>query len=143
MKKQNRGSVIALTEAVVYGLLLVIIVSLGACSRKKVYFVNLESGAEVKSPFRVEMRVQGMKVVPAGEIRDNEGHYHILINQNTYSQGEVIPTDEKHLHFGGGQTHTELELSPGTYTLTLQFADGVHRSYGQELSTSIQVTVQE
>ncbi|MBP6707250.1 MAG: DUF4399 domain-containing protein, partial [Achromobacter sp.] len=39
------------------------------------------------------------------------------------------------------QTETELKLAPGKHTLTMQFADGAHRSYGPDLSSTISVTV--
>ncbi len=55
--------------------------------------------------------------------------------------GEVIPADDKHLHFGKGQSEAEVKLTPGPHTLTLQFADGAHRSYGPELSKTIKITV--
>ena len=55
--------------------------------------------------------------------------------------GQVIPADETHLHFGKGQSETEVKLKPGPHTLTLQFADGIHRSYGSQLATTINVTV--
>jgi hypothetical protein len=56
--------------------------------------------------------------------------------------GTVIPVDNTHLHFGKGQTEAVLTLSPGNHLLTLQFADGAHRSYGSPLSRSISVTVE-
>jgi hypothetical protein len=46
------------------------------------------------------------------------------------------------LHFGKGQKEIELNLTSGIYKLTLQFADGYHRSYGEELSKTIQIEVQ-
>jgi hypothetical protein len=56
--------------------------------------------------------------------------------------GTVVPADEKHIHYGKGQTETQLTLPAGPHTLTLQFADGSHKSYGPEWSTTINVTVQ-
>jgi len=32
-------------------------------------------------------------------------------------------------------------LPPGDYKLTLQFADGLHRSYGKDLSSTINIKV--
>ena len=29
--------------------------------------------------------------------------------------GTVVPADERHIHFGKGQTEAELKLKPGTY----------------------------
>lgn len=108
----------------------------------KVYFVNLKNGQTVSSPFKVEMGVTDMTVVPAGEIKVGTGHHHLLIDTGDSTKtGETIPADEQHIHFGGGQTETEVKLPPGKHQLTLQFADGVHRSYGSQLAASITVTV--
>jgi hypothetical protein len=38
----------------------------------------------------------------------------------------MIPKDEKHLHFGGGQTETVLTLPPGPHTLMLVVGDKDH-----------------
>ena len=45
------------------------------------------------------------------------------------------------LHFGKGQTETDVPLTPGPHTLTLQFADGAHLSYGPTLSSTIKIQV--
>jgi len=52
-----------------------------------------------------------------------------------------VPKDATHLHFGKAQSSTEVTLAPGKHVLTLQFADGIHRSYGSQLATTITVTV--
>ena len=107
------------------------------------YFVNLENGAEVNSPFVVQMGVEGMEIEPAGEPSYHKGHHHILINDQALSKGTVVPADSTHIHYGKGQTEAELSLPAGTYTLTLQFADGFHRSYGDQMSASVEITVVE
>ena len=107
-----------------------------------VFFVNLIDGEIVTSPFKVEMGVEGIIIHPAGELIDGTGHHHILINDGSIPTGTSVPADETHIHFGGGQTETELTLEPGVYTLTLQFADGLHRSYGEGLSASIEIEVE-
>jgi hypothetical protein len=53
----------------------------------------------------------------------------------------VIPKDAQHLHFGKGQTTAIIDLPHGKHRLTLQFADGIHRSYGSKLSATIEITV--
>ena len=105
-------------------------------------FGNLQDGDVVESPFVVEMVVAGMEVEPAGALALSKGHHHILINRGYYETGEVIPMDENNKHFGDGSTQTTLELEPGEYTLTLQFADGLHQSYGEAMSASINISVQ-
>ncbi len=108
----------------------------------RVFFVNLEDGAVVSSPVKVEMGSEGIKVQPAGEIMEGTGHHHIIINEGPTPYGTVVGADDTHIHFGKGQEETELELAPGKYTLTLQFADGFHRSYGDNMSSTISIEVQ-
>jgi hypothetical protein len=112
-----------------------------AAQAQSVSFVEPADGATVASPFKVKFAVTGMQVKPAGDMAANTGHHHLLINAAPVKAGEVVPADEHHLHFGKGQTETEVKLAPGTYTLTMQFANGAHQSYGEALSKSIKVTV--
>lgn len=108
----------------------------------RVYFVSPKDGQTVTSPFQVEMGVEGMEVEPAGEVNEGFGHHHLIINGSYVPKGQVVPTDATHIHFGDGQTVTDdIELPPGKHTLTLQFADGVHVSYGEPLSATIEVDV--
>lgn len=107
----------------------------------KVFFAEPKDGAEIKGPVKVVMRVEGMKIQPAGEVVEGTGHHHILINKDFFHPGQVIPTDDTHRHYGKGDTEAVLDLPPGDYKLTLQFADGLHRSYGKDLSATINVKV--
>ena len=110
----------------------------------KVFFVNLKNGQKIKSPYKVEMGVKGMAVDSAGKLKPNSGHFHILIDAgDSTAAGTVVPKDSTHLHFGNAQKETELKLTPGEHRLTLQYADGLHRSYGAKLATSVNVTVQK
>ncbi len=106
-----------------------------------VYIVAPADGSTVSSPFKVQFGVKGMAVSPAGTVAEGSGHYHLLINADVIPKGDVIPADAQHLHFGKGQTETELKLDPGTYKLTVLFADGLHKSYGSDMSASISLTV--
>ncbi len=56
-------------------------------------------------------------------------------------QGVVVPVNETHIHYGLGQIKAEINLEPGRHTLTLQFADGVHVSYGEEMSAIIEIEI--
>lgn len=109
----------------------------------RVFFKNLEDGQEVTSPFKVEMGVEGIALDPAGDLIYHSGHHHIIINGEFYELGETIPMDETNLHYGGAQTEAELELEPGDYTLTMQYANGYHQSYGEALSAEINIKVVE
>lgn len=110
----------------------------------KVMFKNLKQGDNVSSPFKVEMGVEIIKIDTAGPIVAGTGHHHIFIDgPDSLAAGQTIPKDSTHLHFGKGQTETELTLPPGKHRLTLQFADGAHRSYGGKLATAITITVKK
>ena len=106
-----------------------------------VFFKNIQTGAVLSSPFLVEMGVEGMEVEKAGVINELKGHHHIIINSNFIADGSKVPVNAQHIHYGAGQIETQLELEAGNYSLTLQFADGLHQSYGEGMSKTINVTV--
>ncbi len=109
----------------------------------KVFFISPKDGDKVTSPVKVKMGLEGLKLRPAGEDVDDKksGHHHILVNLPAIPAGQPIPADEQHIHFGKAQSEAEVKLPPGDHTLTLQLADGAHRSYGPELSATIKVHV--
>lgn len=106
-----------------------------------VMFLEPTDGATVPQEFSVKMGVEGMKVSPAGQLMDGTGHHHLIIDGQPVPKGTVVPADATHIHFGKGQTETTVKLTPGKHTLTLQFADGAHQSYGPDVSTTITVEV--
>lgn len=118
----------------------VLFASASVCAQS-VDFVEPKNNATVSSPFKVKFGLSGMQVAPAGEMKEGTGHHHLLINAADVPEGTVIPMDDQHRHFGKGQTETELNLPPGRYRLTMQFADGAHRSYGEKMRKTIEITV--
>jgi hypothetical protein len=105
-----------------------------------VFFVNLTDGKVVPNEVTVVMGVEGMDVNPAGELIIGTGHHHILIDGEPMPKGTFIPKDENHIHFGNGQTEAAITIPSGEHTLTLQFANGAHFSYGEQMSATITVT---
>ncbi|WP_245200010.1 DUF4399 domain-containing protein [Herbaspirillum sp. LeCh32-8] len=122
-------------------LMLSMAASVAQAAEKSVTILEPKSGATVSSPFKVRFGVSGMTVHPATEVIEGTGHHHLLINHGPIKEGEVIPMDDTHLHYGKGQTEAEVTLSPGKYKLTAQFANGAHQSYGKKMSDTINVTV--
>jgi len=110
-------------------------------STHNVLFKNINEGDTLESPFVVEMGVVGMKIKPAGELEAGTGHHHIILNKDFMKYGEIIPMDSNHLHYGKSDTIVTLDLAPGDHKLTLQFANGMHMSYGKQFSKSINIYV--
>lgn len=110
----------------------------------RVFFVNLRDGQTVTSPLKVEMGIEAMSVDTAnGILKPASGHHHILVDMDSIKTGEVIKKDSVHIHFGNAQTAAEITLPPGKHSLTLQFADALHRSYGTKLTSKITVDVKQ
>jgi hypothetical protein len=65
-------------------------------------------------------------VAPAGAVKANTGHHHLLIDTAPPPMDQPIPNDKNHLHFGLGQTETVIDLPPGTHTLQLLMGDADH-----------------
>jgi len=106
-----------------------------------VHFVAPLNHAVVDDDIHVVMAVDGMAVRKAGELKQGTGHFHIIVDGNFVPAGEVVAKDATHRHFGKGQVEADLKLSEGSHTLTLQFADGHHVSYGKDWSQTIQLQV--
>ncbi|SMF99690.1 DUF4399 domain-containing protein [Burkholderia singularis] len=116
--------------------------SAAAYAETNVYFAEPANGATVTSPVHLKFGLEGdMAIKPAGDMTANTGHHHLLIDGQPIPKGEVIPANEHSLHYGKGQTEADVKLSPGSHKLTLQLGDGMHRSYGPELSQTITVNV--
>ena len=114
----------------------------------KVMFVTPHDGDKVSGPLengkvavKVQMGAENIAIKPAGPVEAGSGHHHVLIDAQPLAAGTVVPKDETHLHFGQGQTEANVALSTGEHTLTMQLADGVHRSYGPDLSATIKINV--
>jgi Domain of unknown function (DUF4399) len=105
-------------------------------------FVLGASAQDFKAP-EAEFGVDGLRVRPAGEgpLDHASGHHHLIIDGRPIPLGQTVPADDKHLHFGKGETQAQITLPPGRHTLTLQFADGAHRSYGPKWAATIRVNV--
>jgi hypothetical protein len=84
-----------------------------------------------------------MGVAPAGIEFAGTGHHHLLVDvEELPPAGKPIPADATHLHFGKGQTETELSLPPGKHTLQLLLGDHLHVPQEPPLvSSKIAITV--
>lgn len=115
----------------------------GAASGR-VFFVKPADGAKLPEQFEVEFGVEGKQIEPAGATERNPefGHHHLLIDTGPIADMEVVPKDETHLHYGDGATKATVKLAPGKHQLTMQLADGAHRSYGPDWAATITVEIE-
>ena len=108
----------------------------------KVYFINLEDGDRLESPFLIQFGLSGMGIAPAGTDRANTGHHHLLINVNDVDLSKPIPSSSNHIHFGGGQTESLIDLMPGDYSIQLVLGDMTHTPHNPPIiSQRINITV--
>lgn len=108
------------TQRVTFGLILAASMVAGAHGATPapdgaaVYFVTPLDGQTVSSPVTVRFGLEGLGVAPAGVEREKTGHHHLLVNVDDLPpMDKPIPAGERHIHIGGGQTQTTLELEPG------------------------------
>jgi hypothetical protein len=93
----------------------------------KVYFISPVDGATLSNPVTIRFGLSGMGVAPAGTVKENTGHHHLLIDVAELPATDMpLPNDDHHRHFGGGQTEITLDLPPGTHTLQLLLGDANH-----------------
>ena len=88
-----------------------------------------------------------LKSTPFGPGNDSSsGHHHVIVGTGAIPKDEGIPFDPAgatphFIHWGMGQTEAMVNLPLGRQTLTAQFADGNHLSYGPTAAAQITVTV--
>jgi hypothetical protein len=105
--------------------------------------ISPADGATLTSPVRVRFGLKGMGIAPAGIAFENSGHHHLLIDTEAPKDlSQPVPTDANHVHFGKGQTETEVQLAPGKHTLQLLLGDHLHVPHSPPvLSKKITITV--
>ena len=93
------------------------------------YFLNLEDGAKIETPFRLAFGLAGgWGLAPISSVvAGKSGHHHLLVNRDLpLDFKKALPFNDQYIHFGKGQMETVLTLEPGVYTLRLLLADDKH-----------------
>ena len=111
--------------------------------QKKVYFITPSNGTTIANPVKIKFGATGINIVPAGVDMPDSGHHHLLINVDQLPDlKSPIPADSNHLHFGMGQTETELVLPKGKHTLQLLIGNHLHIPHSEPIiSEKIEITV--
>ncbi|MFC5419310.1 DUF4399 domain-containing protein [Bosea eneae] len=91
-----------------------------------VYFIYPRDGTRIFATSTIRFGLRNMGVAPAGIVRPNTGHHHLLVNVPTPPLDAAIPADLNHIHLGNGQTERKITLPPGQHTLQLILGDDQH-----------------
>jgi len=92
----------------------------------RVFFIDLKDGTTIASKVRIRFGIENMEIAPAGVVKPNTGHHHLLVDTELPPLDQPIPSDFNHIHFGGGQTEVEITLPAGEHTLQLLLGDQAH-----------------
>jgi hypothetical protein len=137
----TRGAELGVRRALV-GVLVVA----AACSARgdsaSVSITSPDDGRRVAGTATIEMAAEGLTIEAAGEARDGAGHFHVIIDDGCVEEGEAVPKDVDHVHFGKGQSSGPLYLSPGDHELCLQAADGVHIARSETDTIDVKVAIE-
>ena len=136
------GGIYKIMKSILF--LISFLITSSAFAEARVYFINLEDGDAVESPFLIQFGLSKMGIAPAGIDRENTGHHHLLINVKDLDFSKPIPASKNHIHFGGGQTESLVELPPGDYSLQLVLGDMTHTPHKPPVvSKQINITVKD
>jgi len=117
-----------------------------APSGPRVFFVQPQDGATVKSPVKLEFGIADYQLaaVPPGamEARPGMGHHHVGVDTDCLPAGTEIPMASPWVHFGKANTTIDMQFPPGPHKLTLQLGNDLHRAI-DGLCTTINVMVVE
>ena len=120
-----------------------------AAPARRVFFVEPQDGATVKSPVKARFGLEGYELAPvpketitAAQVRPGMGHRHLGIDMDCLPAAtEIVKGTPSWVHFGTGATEIDVQLEPGTHKLTLQLGDDLHRTiegFCQTITVNVQ-----
>lgn len=93
----------------------------------KAFFVDLTDGQKITNPYVVKFGSEKIEITKAGEVKENSGHFHLLVDVSTLPpMDQPLPSTENIKHYGKAQTEDTLTLTPGEHTLQILIAGGNH-----------------
>jgi hypothetical protein len=115
---------------------------------RRVFFVEPQDGATVKSPVHLQFGLEGYELAPVPEgtietARPGMGHHHVGIDTDCLSTGAtIVKGTPSWVHFGDGKSEIDMQLTPGQHKLSLQLGDDLHNTI-EGLCQTITVNVTE
>jgi len=107
------------------------------------YIIWPRDGAVIKGgKFWLRMGLTNMGLAPAGTVKPETGHHHVILDADLPAMDEPIPNNEHYLHFGKGQSEVRMELPAGRHTLQIILGDANHVPFNPPVySDKITITV--
>lgn len=105
----------------------------------RVFFIAPKDGDKLKSPIQVTFGIENFNIAPAGIDKCDSGHHHLIINAELPDPNLPIPSSNNYIHFGAGQTETEIILEPGKHSLRLLMGNYAHlpQFYSEEIEVEV------
>ena len=106
----------------------------------QVYIISPVDGETVGNEVTVKFGLKGMGVAPAGTVKENTGHHHLLVDAKKLPDFDK-PMGKEVMHFGGGQTEKTITLGKGSHTLQMILGDHLHIPHNPPV-VSEKITIQ-
>lgn len=100
----------------------------------------------MRPAFRARFGVENFSIEAVGDgaVHAGTGHYHLGVDTDCRSAGEIIPRTAPWIDLSDGSSDVALQLAPGVHRLCLQVGDGEHRALaGDGMSEQVTITVEE
>ena len=81
------------------------------------YIITPRDGETIGATTTVRLGLHGMGVVPVGITAPRTGHHMLIVDAPLPAFDMPVPHDDKHISLSGGETETDVKLSPGPHTL--------------------------
>jgi hypothetical protein len=91
----------------------------------------------------VRLSVEGMQIVPAGDMTSGTGHHHLYLDADLTAQADPVPTvPGSIIHMGDGSAVYTFEgVAPGEHRLIAVVADGIHIPLNPSVVDTVMFTV--
>ena len=125
------------------GIVVMLMLTASACAQEP------EQSMEIGDPpssiegnvVSMEVELEGVEIVAAdGDTSGETGHFHVFIDKDPVSVGEVIPMEAGVVHTAENPIKL-YGLSVGDHTITVVLGDGTHKRFGEDLEEQVTVDV--
>ena len=102
-----------------------------------------DGSAIMTADVTVTLTVEGMQIVPAGEMAAGTGHHHLYLDADLTAPGTPVPTvPGSIIHMGDGSAEYTFEgVGPGEHRLIAVVADGIHVPLNPMVVDTVMFTV--